>query len=290
MDDKRIDSFDDLFEPFDLEGKPDEAQQSQQARRTVPVRTDDLAPAPLPVASTETSGILCSTCGVLNHVGNRHCDSCGARLVRSQMPVAPQPMLRTTAGARALIVLAGVVLAVALLALIFNVFGGAETSVTSTTEPATQTTVGAVAELQPLRVECSSELAPYPCEALIDGNPETSWNATPPIIGTTITFLFQPPVQITEMWIQNLQDEGRFLRNARITSIEVELDDRPQLHIQNIADSQETQQVRLNSMRTSRVTVTIMGAAPGQSHEGQEPFDELAVQSIIFWGRVTPGE
>lgn len=290
MNDKRIDSLEDLFEPFDLEGQPDEAQQEQPARRTVPVRTDDLPPAPVPVAGTETSGILCSTCGVLNHVGNRHCDSCGARLVRSQMPVAPQPMLRTTAGARALIVLAGVVLAVALLALVFNVFGGAETSVTSTTEPSTQTTVGAVAELQPLRVECSSDLPAFPCEALIDGNPETSWNATPPIIGTTITFYFRPEVQITEMWIQNLQDEGRFLRNARITSIEVEIDDRPQLHIQSLADSQETQQVRLNSMRTSRVIVTIMGAAPGQSHEGQEPFDELAVQSIIFWGRVTPGE
>jgi hypothetical protein len=288
MDDKRIDSFDDLFEPFDLEGEPDEQQ--APARRTVPVRSDDLQPSPLPIATTETSGILCSSCGTLNHVGNRHCDSCGTRLVRSQMPVAPQPMLRTTAGARALIVLAGVVLAVALLALTFNVLGGTETAAPTTTAQVTQPTVGAIGPLEPLQVRCTSELASFPCEALVDGNPDTSWNATEGGVGTVITFYFRPPVQITQMWIENLQDEGRFLRNARISSIEVELDDRPNLHIFPVADTQEPQEFGLNSMRTSRVDVTIMGAYPGIAHDGQEPFNELAVQSITFYGRVTPGE
>lgn len=287
--DKPTDSLDDLFEPFDLEESSGAEQPRPRERRTVEVRTDDPPPVPPPVVTTETSGILCSACGSLNHVGNRHCDTCGARLVRAQMPVAPQPMLRTTAGARALIVLAGVVLAVALLALVFNMFGGGETVAPTTTAPTTQTSVGAIEPLVPLRVECSSELASFPCAALIDGNPDTSWNASDPIIGTTITFYFRPQVQITEMWIENLQDEGRFLRNHRIHGIEVSIDDRPQLHIQSLADSQEIQVVRLNSMRTSSVIVRIVSAHPAQSFEGQEPFTELAVQSITFYGRTTPG-
>ena len=80
----------------------------------------------------------CPSCGTLNPPFNRHCDSCGARLSQAPLPVAPQPMLRTTAGARALMVLAGVILTVALLALAVNVFrnggdGTAESTTTSTT-------------------------------------------------------------------------------------------------------------------------------------------------------------
>lgn len=288
-DDKPMDPLDDVFEPFDLDADEGNEEERQAERRTVPVRSDEPPVPSAPPPALTDSSVLCGACGTANHPSNRHCDACGARLVRSQMPVAPQPMLRTTAGARALIVLAGVVLAVALLALVFRMVGGEDVAAPTTTAP-TQTTVGNVQALAPLRVQCTSELDAFPCEALIDGNPETSWNATEGGIGTEITFLFQPPVQITEMWIDNLADEGRFLRNARINGIEVALDDRPQLHITNLADSQETQEVRLNSMRTSRVTITITSAYPGISYEGQEPFNELAVQSITFWGRPTPGE
>jgi hypothetical protein len=287
MPDKPTDPFDDIFEPFDLEDASQRGEEHPTTqRRTVEVRTDDPPPSP---TGGEPSGIICASCGTLNHVANRHCDNCGARLVRSQMPVAPQPMLRTTAGARALIVLASVVLAVALLALMFNVVGG-ETEVPSTTEPTETTLAAPVVELEPLRIECTSELASFPCSALIDGDPTTSWNATDGGVGAEIIVFFQPPVQITDVWVQNLTDEGRFLRNARIKGIEVSIDDRPQLTIQELADSQDVQQVRLQSLRTSRVVVRITSSHPGIAYEGQEPFNELALQAITFFGRVTPGE
>lgn len=287
MDDRPIDPFDDLFEPFDLEGEPDpeEAPQPREPR-TVPVRADD-GDQPRPITTAEHSAVLCPSCGTVNHPGNRHCDECGARLTRSQMPVAPQPMLRTTAGARALIVLAGVVLAVALLALIFNVVGGAPPETTTTT--ITQTTAPTEqVQLTPLRADCTSDLPSYPCEALIDGNDETSWNALDGGIGVEITFLFNPPVQITQIWIQNLQEECRFLRNARIRAVEIEINDNPQLKIVNLLDTPDLQRVDLNSLNTSRVVMTVTSAYPGQSCEGQEPFTELALQSVSFYGRPVP--
>jgi hypothetical protein len=287
MDDNpKIDTFDDLFEPFGLDGEPDPPDGSRtKERTTIPIRSDD----PIP-AVAETSGFLCPSCGLSNDPGNRHCDNCGARLTGGQMPVAPQPMLRTTAGARALIVLAGVVLAVALLALIFNVFGGGTAATTTTTPTDTTLVTGPVVRIDPIRVECTSELPAFPCAALVDGDPETSWNATDGGVGTVLTFYFSPAVQITDMQIDNLADEGRFLRNARMRGIEVTINDRPQMHIQELADTQDTQQVRLSSVRTSRLDLRISSAYPGISHEGQEPFSELAVQSITFFGRVTPGE
>lgn len=286
MPDKPIDPFDDIFEPFDLEDAPQHDEDRPTPRRTVEVRTDDPPPSP---SGDEPSGIICASCGTLNHAANRHCDNCGARLVRSQMPVAPQPMLRTTAGARALIVLASVVLAVALLALVFNVVGG-ETDVPPTTEPTETTLAASVVELEPLRIECTSELTSFPCAALIDGDPTTSWNATDGGVGSEIIVYFNPPVQITELWVQNLTDEGRFLRNARIRGIEVSIDDRPQLTIQELADTQDVQQIRVQSLRTNRVVLRITSSYPGIAHEGQEPFNELALQAITFFGRMTPGE
>jgi hypothetical protein len=289
MDDDSIDTFDDLFEPFGLEeGSQDagEAGRPRGTRETVAVGSE-------PAAGDEPGGrraITCASCGNPNDPSNRHCEMCGARLARSQMPVAPQPMMRTTAGARALIVLAGVVLFVALLALVFNAFGGSDDPVaaTSTTTGTTAATTP-IAQLQPFRVECSSELTSFPCEALIDGDPSTSWNATEGGINATITFYFNPQVQITEMIIENVDDEGRFLRNRRIKGIEVEIDDLQQVTVEELDDSNdEPHRIQIRSLQTSSVILRITSAYPGQSYEGQEPFQELAVQEISFYGRVSP--
>ena len=289
MDDDSIDTFDDLFEPFGLEGEPQGqpgAGEARGTRQTVPVRSE-----PLPQGEGPARGpINCASCGNPNDPANRHCEMCGARLARSQMPVAPQPMLRTTAGARALIVLAAVVLFVAMLALVFNAFGNSEDPIaaTSTTTGTTAATT-AITPLQPFRIECSSELASFPCEALIDGDPSTSWNATEGGINATITFYFSPQVQITEMIIENVDDEGRFLRNRRIKGIEVEIDDLQQVTVEELADTNdEPHRIQIRSLQTSSVTLRITSAYPGQSHLGQEPFPELAVQEISFYGRTSP--
>ena len=83
-------------------------------------------------------------------------------------------------------------------------------------------------KLQPIRVDCTSELASFPCSALIDDDPDNDWNAEAGGVGTSMTFLFSPPVQITEVIFYNLEDTERFLRNARIKGIEIVVDDLPQ--------------------------------------------------------------
>jgi hypothetical protein len=288
MDDDDIDTFNDLFEPFGLDGDPGNPPSTRRraSRETVPVSSSS--------SSDEGAGVgivFCASCGSPNDPDNRHCEKCGARLVRGQMPVAPQPMLRTTAGARALIVLAALVLAVAVLALAFNVFGGGGTVAESTsTTTGTTAAVSSIVALEPIRVDCTSELTAYPCAALIDGDPTTSWNATDGGIGVEITFFFSPPVQITEMLIENLDDQGRFLRNARMKGIEVLVDDLTQATVATLDDSNDQpQQVEIRSLRTSSLTIRITSAYPGQSYEGKEPFPELAAQDISFYGRPTPG-
>jgi hypothetical protein len=275
MDNDSIEPFDDLFEPFDPKDRPREAP--------LVVSPED------PGAATGT--VMCSSCGSPNDPRNVHCDQCGARLGRGQMPVAPQPMLRTTAGARALIVLATVVLAVAVMALVVNLFsGGGDATAEETSTTSTSIATVPITELAPIRVTCSSELSAFPCTALIDADPNTSWNAIEGGIGVELTFLFSPPVQITEMIIQNVDDECRFLRNARMRGIEVLVDDLTQATVEELADSRDAQRVQIRSLRTSSLSIRITSAYPGQTCEGREPFTELAAQDIFFYGRQTPGE
>lgn len=286
MDDKPdqpIEHFDGLFEPFDLEGEP----AAGEARQPRSVRTESVRGTP--PATPGPGAVPCPSCGTPNPRTNRHCESCGARLTQAPLPVAPQPMLRTTAGARALMVLAGVILTVVVLALLFNVFGGEEEAASTTSSTTTTTTATLnIVELTPIRADCSSELASFPCSALYDDDPDNSWNATEGGVGTEITFFFSPPVQITEMFIHNLEDEERFMRNARMKGIEIVIDDLPQATVTELLDTNDPQRVQIRSLRTSSLTVRITSAYPGQSWNGLEPFRELATREITFYGRVSP--
>lgn len=279
-DDNSIETFDNLFEPFELKDDPDPSKTRTTGEQ--------------PIVTAQGTMIYCASCGSPNTTGNQHCESCGARLSRTQMPVAPSPMLRTTAGGRALLVLAGIILSVAVLALFFNLItgGGDGEAATSTTTATTLISVP-ITEVVPIRVDCdpTSEMPPlFPCSALIDDDPGNSWNAPEGGVGAEITFLFSPPVQITEMLITNVDDETRFLRNARIKGLEILIDDLLQTRIVELEDTNaEPQRIEVKSLNTSSVTLRVTSAYPGQSVPPDlGPFRELAAQEITFFGRVAP--
>ena len=46
--------------------------------------------------------------------------------------------------------------------------------------------------------------------------------------------------------------------------------------------------MQVRSLRTSWLTITITSSYPGEAYEGREPFSELALQEIEFFGRVAP--
>ncbi len=296
MAEKPTDPFDGLFQPFDLEGGPPPEQRSsemrppeRQARPAAPRNGGQ--PAGARNGGQPPGGVPCPSCGTYNPPTNRHCEACGARLSQVPLPVAPQPLLRTTAGARALMVLAGVILTVAVLALLVNLFrsngGPVETTATSTATSTTLVPPDVIA-LTPVEVDCSSEFPDYPCKALWDDNPDNRWNAENGGVDATITFFFSPRVQITEVVIRNISDQEAFLRNARVKGIEIEMDDLEQATIVELADINDPQPVELRSVRTSTVKITIASAYPGQSFQGQEAFRELAIQEIVFYGRLSP--
>ncbi len=276
VDDDNMDDFDDLFEPFEL---------------------DEIPPMePEPPARPQATTITCPSCGTHNPPTNRHCESCGARVSRAPLPVAPQPMLRTTPGARALGVLAAVILGVALLALIFNFLrDGGESEPTvppdgnGATSSTTSTTRLAVQQLIPTRVEASSSLNGFPPEALIDEDPQNRWNDDSQRgVNAELRFFFAQPVQITQIVVQNVTDEAGFRRNYRIERLEVTIDDLPTANLVTLDNSSEPQTIDIASVATTEVTFSVRSTYPGETFEGNPPFQELALQEVKFFGRVSP--
>lgn len=266
----KIDSFDDLFEPFELGDVPPEGEPEE---------------APL---VDEAPTVVCPSCGSLNPAHNRHCEYCGARISQGPLPVAPQPMLRTTAGARALMVLAAVILIVALIALLINLFGGSDTpaSPSDVTTTSTSLPVQAIEELKVLNVVASSELPGYSASFLIDSDPTNSWNDTQEEAGpATLSFTFAQPVTITQIMLQNVTDEERFHRNYRIQDYEIVIDDLPTTTSGTLQDTNQPQTVTVPSVSTTQLTLRIISSYPAEAWNGKIPFRELALQEVKFFGR-----
>ncbi|MDP8959546.1 MAG: hypothetical protein M3N51_10210 [Actinomycetota bacterium] len=264
----------DSFEPFSLEeGPPSEDP---------PPRLTEVEAPP---------EVVCPSCGAANPAFNRHCEECGARLSQAPLPVAPQPMIRASAGARALAVLVAVVLVVALLALLVNLFRpspprpvAAETSGSTTT--AAQV---AIQELQPVSVEASSEIPGFEASHLVDDDPTNSWNdASLGGRGAELTFRFGEPVQITSIVIQNLTEEERFLRNFRIRGYQIVLDDHDEVIPGELENTREPQQIEVPSLRTTVLTLKVTSTYPAEPVGENPPFQELALQEVKFFGRPNP--
>ncbi len=274
-------SFENLFEPFELEDYPSDEELLDEPPQLAPV------PAHLEVGPS----VRCPSCGSLNPAHNRHCEECGARLSQSPLPVAPPPMIRSTPGGRALSILIGVVLLVGLFALFLNIFrGGEEETAAPETTLATSTSAALVTqtELQAAAVEASSELPGLEADRLIDGDISTYWNDNSQRgVGATITFTFAQPVAISEMELQNVTDEIAFKRNYRIKDFQVTVDDLAIELPYTLPDNNEPTRVPLDTLETRRLTITVLDTYLGEPVGDQPSFTELALAEVRFFGSVT---
>ena len=249
-------------------------------------------PAAVPVATEATSYVTCPSCGAANPAENRHCEECGARLAQENLPVAPQPMLRTSAGARALVAVIVVIALVIIAAFVFRAFGGedepAAGSETTLAEATTTTARGRARQVTPLEVTASSSLGErWGPEMLIDRDPTTAWNdASQGGQGGWIEFTFAQPIEIQWINVAHYQEEERFYRNFRVRGFLITADDlRDQPLPGELEDVPGEQRVAFQSVRTTRLRFEVVSTWPAQAFNGEVPFEELAIEEIEFWGR-----
>lgn len=297
--DDRNDQFDDLFEPFELSGDPAPAppaapQPSPTAQDVQHAATTGEMPISQQHVTTSDqhpASVACPSCGAGNPGYNQYCERCGSRLSTDPMPIAPAPSSRSSAGGRALGVLAAVVLVVALVALMMNIFGGdgngetvvgPETSTSSTTS----LPVSPPVQLVPSSVTASSSYSDrFGPENLIDGNPETRWNDDQNRgVDAWLEFTFSEPVQITEMVFQNVQDDEAFKRNYKIQGYQIEVNDLNVPITGRLQNSNEPQRVPIASLETFTLRVNVTTTHVAEPVGQQAPFTELALEDVFFYG------
>lgn len=301
--DDRNDQFDDLFEPFELDETQTAEHQNEGASADVPEvfnpqpppRLDETgeqpqATAPLNVSDQAPAGeIVCPSCGARNPSFNHHCERCGSRLTHDPMPIAPRPGARNSAGGRALGVLSAVVLVVALVALTMNIFGSGdgETTVADTTPSSTSTTIPTpTVELFASSVTASSQFsASFAPENLLDGDATTYWNDDSQRgVDAWLTFTFATPVEIREIELQNVLDDEKFRLNYKIQGFTVDVNDLDANISGRLENTNQPQTVRILSLNTITLTISVTTVHPAENVVDQVPFEELALQGVRFFG------
>jgi hypothetical protein len=235
----------------------------------------------------------------MNDATNRHCISCGARVAQGPLPMAPQPAARSTAGSRALIVTAAVIAVVAVIAFFYNTFvddepsattaggGGSETS-TSTTS-GSGGTVPETVQLTANRVVPSAQLSGFPADNLIDADPTTMWQVGQEGVGATLTFFFPEPVALQRIEFKNISDEEGFRRNFRARGLRISPDETTRPTIVELADTREVQPVAIQTELTRTVRIEVTSTYPAEAVGDLQPFKELAIEDIKFFGSVATG-
>lgn len=239
--------------------------------------------------------VTCSLCGHLNPPSRQSCEQCHIRLSQADMPLAPRPTIGTNARVRAVIATGTTVFAVAVFALLFNLFTGGseddsetteetaavEETTTTTAPPPIPTTQGV------LSVECVPEGlgAIYSCDNLINGKTgewQIRWTDITPGTQVTISLVFEQPITIRRLEWVNVSDEDRFYQNFRVRTLEAGSDSGVAIPL-NLVDRLGSQIIDLAVMRTNQLDLTITTVYDAEVRNGTV-YKELAVEGINVIG------
>ena len=212
--------------------------------------------------------------------------------------MAPQPLVRSTAGSRALVVTAAVIAVVVIIALFYNAFVDDEPSATTVDSSGATTTSSTAAnggtlpdtvELSANRVVPSAQLSGFPADNLIDGDPLTMWQVGQEGAGATLTFFFPEPVALERIEFKNLTDQTKFLQNFRVRGLRIKPDDTTRPTIVELANTGDVQPVAIQTTGTKLVRIEVTSTFPAEAVGDQQPFKELAIEDITFFGSVVEG-
>ena len=225
-----------------------------------------------------SSRTICSNCGAAGD-GARYCTECGE--------------LATWHKRRSRTMLAGVAGVIVVLGVVFVVRSAdpapdaATPVVDTTTSPVVSTTTATnitIGPLQPSDVTCSSEIPGFPCHALIDGDPTTAWNTLGSGEGAEVSVEFEDTARVTAVVFHNIVDDASLTRNGRAREIRVNLTDSVAVATAELESGHGPYRISISPDPTTGLVIRIISTYPGEHYQGLEPFEELAMQEITFFG------
>ena len=246
---------------------------------------------------TRIPQIKCSNCGNNNLPSIRNCRECGVPLVRplASYGASELPNRKEVPGIRAIFFLALIIPLIAGASYFYNTRIAEEVIeeieiVEQTTIPTTSTTVQSMLKLQkPLSCVASTTYesgnsGDFSCENLYD-NDYTMWqdNSLQCKDGW-LEFTFEDEIFIEFIVVQNAEKSTSFKRNYKIRDLLITAND-PELEIQKELENDNFEQWIDIYTTTSKLRIDFLSAYPGEDLNGQNAFDECAIQEIRFFGK-----
>ncbi len=246
---------------------------------------------------TRIPQIKCSSCGNNNLPSVKSCRDCGLLLVRplSSYGATELPNRKEVPGIRAVFFLALIIPLIAGASYFYNTEIAEEVIeeieiVDQTTIPTTSTTTQSMLKLQkPLSCSASSTYESassndFSCENLYD-NDYTMWqdNSLNCKDGW-LEFNFPNEIYIEFIVVQNAEKSTSFKRNYKVRDLLITGDD-PDLEIQKELENDNFEQWVDVNTNTTFLRIDFLSAYPGEEVNGQNSFDECAIQEIRFFGK-----
>jgi hypothetical protein len=264
------------YEEFELGSRPPEEV------------TPTASKAPTP---TTLKNLACPSCGASNPSNNRHCQECGARLLQGSLPTAPRPAVQATAGVRAALAISGLLFAVILVALLFNVFNGSSTASTTTVIAATTTSPpsGELAPADVISTSCDPiGIGSFVCDNLVSGTDEefqTNWEDLQAAgTGVKIRITFRTPMVVTEIQWKNIADPTRFKQNYRARGLVITAKNNPTAYPKELEDLPGMQSFAFAAVNATSIDIEIASAWLAEVVDGNS-FRDLAINEITIIGR-----
>ena len=237
--------------------------------------------------------IKCSNCGYTNFPSVRNCKECNSPLVKplSSYGATNLPNRKEVPGIRAVFFLALIVPLIAAASFFYNnrvadEVIGEIAIIEQTTVPSTSTSIQSNLKPQiPISCKASSNYNEgFSCENLYDESNSMWQDNSLSCKDAILEFTFSDNVYFEFIVIQNAEKSSSFKKNFKARDIRITTDESDYEVDKELENDNFQQWIDLNTYANT-IKIEILSAYPGEEFNGQNPFNECAIQEIKFFGK-----
>ncbi len=248
---------------------------------------------------TRVPQIKCSSCGNNNLPSVRNCRDCGLPLVKplSSYGAAELPNRKEVPGIRAVFFLALIVPLITGASYFYNTQIAEEViqeieTIEQTTIPSSTTTIKAMLSPKfPTNCTASSTYdsgneGDFSCDNLFDGDYSMWQDNSLQCADGWLEFTFSNEIFIEFIVVQNAEKSSSFKRNYKLRDLLITAGKEGQeVTVQKELENDNYEQwIDINGT-TDYLRIDFLSAYPGEDLNGQNAFDECAIQEIRFFGK-----
>ncbi len=125
----------------------------------------------------------------------------------------------------------------------------------------------------------------YSCSNLYDGEKNSWQDDSQSCKDGYVVFYFETPVELKFITFQNLLEDNKFKRNWKVREVEYSTPKNSNYYYTHeLENNNASQWITVEKTITDELKIEFLSAYPGEEYNGQEAFQECAIQEIEVYG------